>query len=275
MLQGFNLFVVEQIMPGALQLKTPKYRAMKKMDISRLERLRKINLKIGYVVALALMIAAFSWTVERPVIVDDFEEPSEDVLVVPPTYQEPKIELPPSAEAVKKADPKNKIIVPLKNLNLLPSTLIPSEPKPAVDKLFIVGSPIAAKDRLPPPKSPVNNEPFLIVEHMPVFGDCNDDMISKEEKKKCSDRALLTFLKQHLNYPAIARENGVEGIVVIRFIVEENGEISGAKIIRDIGAGCGQEALRVVNKMPAWKPGRQRGHEVRVQYNLPVHFKLQ
>ncbi|MEO1260849.1 MAG: TonB family protein [Bacteroidota bacterium] len=248
---------------------------MKKMDISRLERLRKINLKIGYVVALALMIAAFSWTVDRPVIIDNYEEPTADVLVVPSTYQEPKVELPKLAEVTKKVDPKNRIIVPLKNPDLLPTTLVPSKPEPPVNKAFLVGPPIVPKKTPPPPKPPVSNEPFFIVEQMPLFGDCDDDMISKEEKKKCSDRALLTFLKQHLNYPAIARENGVEGMVVIRFVVEKNGEISGAKIMRDIGAGCGQEALRVVNKMPEWVPGRQRGHEVRVQYTLPVQFKLQ
>ena len=109
---------------------------------------------------------------------------------------------------------------------------------------------------------------------MPLFGDCTSVQLSKAEKKTCSDRALLTHLLKHLRYPAMARENGVEGLVVVQFVVEKNGQITDAKVVRDIGAGCSQEALRVVNNMPEWTPGKQRGREVRVQYSLPVKFAL-
>jgi protein TonB len=87
--------------------------------------------------------------------------------------------------------------------------------------------------------------------------------------------ALLAFIQKNLHYPAIAREEGIEGKVVISFIVNAVGEIEGAKVVRNIGSGCDKEALRVVNAMPKWKPGRQNGHNVKVYYTLPITFKLQ
>jgi protein TonB len=82
-----------------------------------------------------------------------------------------------------------------------------------------------------------------------------------------------------VKYPAIARENGIQGRVVVQFVVEKDGKITDANVVRDIGAGCGEEALRVVNSMNGmnqrWTPGKQRGKPVRVQFTLPVSFKLQ
>lgn len=87
--------------------------------------------------------------------------------------------------------------------------------------------------------------------------------------------AMLAFIRDNLHYPAMAREDGIEGKVVVSFIVNAAGEIEGAKVVRSIGGGCDKEALRVVNAMPKWKPGKQNGHFVKVYYTLPVSFKLQ
>ncbi|MBR3939337.1 MAG: energy transducer TonB, partial [Bacteroidales bacterium] len=69
--------------------------------------------------------------------------------------------------------------------------------------------------------------------------------------------------------------SGITGRVFLTFVVEKDGSIANARILRDIGGGCGQEALRVVKSMPKWTPGEQRGRPVRVQFNLPVSFELQ
>jgi TonB family protein len=116
------------------------------------------------------------------------------------------------------------------------------------------------------------SELFEVVEEMPYFAGCED--LPKTERKACGDKKMLEFIYQNLRYPAQARENGVEGIVVVSFIVEKNGKITEPKIVREIGGGCGDEVLRVVNLMPAWIPGKQNGEVVRVQFNLPVRFKL-
>jgi len=88
------------------------------------------------------------------------------------------------------------------------------------------------------------------------------------------ESALFQFLETNLKYPAIASENGIEGQVVVSFIVEKDGRLSNAKILRDIGGGCGQAALRLISQMPKWTPGAHQGQPVRVQYTLPVKFKL-
>lgn len=113
---------------------------------------------------------------------------------------------------------------------------------------------------------------------MPRFPGC-EDQGSEEEKKNCAAQELLKFIYKNIKYPAIARENGVEGTVVVTFVVEKDGTVTDVKVVRDIGAQCGEEALRVVNLMNTenlrWTPGKQRGRPVRVQFNLPVKFKLE
>ncbi|MBQ9254612.1 MAG: energy transducer TonB, partial [Bacteroidales bacterium] len=88
-------------------------------------------------------------------------------------------------------------------------------------------------------------------------------------------QALSKYLSEHIKYPETARTNGIQGKVYITFVVEKDGSISNAKILRDIGGGCGAEALRVVKSMPKWNPAKQRKLSVRQQFNLPVNFQLQ
>ncbi|MBP5341034.1 MAG: energy transducer TonB [Bacteroidales bacterium] len=86
--------------------------------------------------------------------------------------------------------------------------------------------------------------------------------------------ALYKYLAQNIKYPQLARDNNITGRVYVTFVVERDGSITGCKVLRDIGGGCGAEAVRVVKSMPKWTPGKQRGKAVRVQFNLPVNFNL-
>ena len=105
-----------------------------------------------------------------------------------------------------------------------------------------------------------NNEVFTVVEESPSFIG--------------GDAAMSQFLIKNLQYPAEALEKNIQGTVYISFIVEPDGAISNISIKRDIGYGCGAEAMRVVKSMPKWKPGKQKGKTVRTQLMLPVSFKL-
>ncbi len=102
--------------------------------------------------------------------------------------------------------------------------------------------------------------PFTFVEEMPEFpgGDVN----------------RIKFLSENIKYPQIARESGVQGPVYLTFVVEKDGSITNVNLLRGIGAGCDEEAMRVLKLMPKWKPGRQNGKEVRVQFNMPIAFTL-
>ena len=107
----------------------------------------------------------------------------------------------------------------------------------------------------------VEEEIFTVVENDPEFPGGME--------------ALYKYLQTSIKYPTIAKENNITGRVYVTFVVEKDGSIANPRILRDIGGGCGQEAIRVVKAMPKWKPGKQRGKAVRVQFNLPVSFNLQ
>ena len=128
------------------------------------------------------------------------------------------------------------------------------------------------------PDDKKGSEIFRVVEEMPRFPGCEDMEGNAREIKSCADRKMLQFLYSHIKYPATARQNGVEGNVVISFVVEKDGSITDPKVIRDPGAGLGEESVRVVHMMgdlpEKWIPGRQRGEAVRVQFILPVKFQL-
>lgn len=88
--------------------------------------------------------------------------------------------------------------------------------------------------------------------------------------------SMFAFIQRNIRYPEEAKRSGIEGRVFVTFVVEKDGQVSDAKILRDIGGGCGEEAIRVVNIMPKWLPGSLRigGEPARMQFNLPVMFKL-
>jgi len=107
----------------------------------------------------------------------------------------------------------------------------------------------------------VEQEIFTIVESMPEFPG--------------GQQAMLEFIARNIKYPPLARESGIQGRVFVNFVVEPDGSVSNVKVIRGIGGGCDEEAVRVIQSMPKWTPGRQRGKAVRVSFNLPVRFTLQ
>jgi TonB family protein len=86
--------------------------------------------------------------------------------------------------------------------------------------------------------------------------------------------ALMGFLSANICYPTLARNKGIEGKVYLSFVVSKIGFTENIKVLRGIGGGCDEEAVRVVSNMPQWKPGKQNGQAVRVQYTLPIQFKL-
>lgn len=112
-----------------------------------------------------------------------------------------------------------------------------------------------------PPKHVEENKVFDAVEQMPAFPGGN--------------AALQKYLKENVRYPVVAQENGVQGRVVVSFIVERDGSITDVNIVKSVDPSLDKEAQRVVKSMPKWIPGQQNGSAVRVKYNLPVMFRLQ
>ena len=129
----------------------------------------------------------------------------------------------------------------------------------------------------PPPPSTGGQDIFKVVEEMPRFYSETCEALSGYERKTCAQEALLETVYERLQYPEKAKNADVEGIVVVSFIVEKDGSVSDATILRNIGADTAEEVLRVIGTMSApgsWVPGKQRNRTVRVMYNLPVKFTL-
>lgn len=120
-----------------------------------------------------------------------------------------------------------------------------------------------------------NENVLTLAQIMPRFPGCEDQNISDLEKKNCSEIKMLEFIYSKIKYPLKANYKGIQGTVVIRFVIDKDGSIINPEIMRTIGGGCAEEALRVVKLMPPFIPGMQDGEPVKVQYNLPVRFKLE
>jgi TonB family protein len=101
---------------------------------------------------------------------------------------------------------------------------------------------------------------FTVVEDMPSFPGGDD--------------ARIKMLVDNIKYPQFAKEKGIQGTVYVTFVINTDGNVSDVKVLRGIGGGCDEEAVRVVNLMPKWKPGYQDGKPVRVQFNMPIRFTL-
>jgi protein TonB len=230
----------------------------------------------GLALAIGLILITISWTqYEKPVYIpDDAMLIDETIEIEPPRTAEPPPPPPPPPPPVIEEVPEEEIL---------------EEEQPVfmdqtVEEETQVDEPVIEKPAPPPPPPPPppKEEPeeiFKVVEQMPRFPGCEDQGGTNEQKYECATTKMLEYVYKNVKYPAIARENGIQGRVVVQFVVEKDGRITDAQVVRDIGAGCGEEALRVVNSMnqmsQKWTPGKQRGKPVRVQFTLPVSFKLQ
>lgn len=130
---------------------------------------------------------------------------------------------------------------------------------------FIPGMPDEKGDVKYVPVQVVEEEPdeqaiFEVVEQMPEYPG--------------GQAALMEFIAQNIQYPTAAKEAGTQGRVIVQFVVERDGSITGVKVVRSVGSYLDEEALRVMNSMPKWKPGMQRGKLVRVKFTVPVMFRL-
>ena len=120
---------------------------------------------------------------------------------------------------------------------------------------------VAAPPPPPAPKPEVATKVFDVVEEMPSFPG--------------GQGALMSYLASNIKYPVVAQGNGVQGRVIVSFVVERDGSISDVRVARSVDPSLDREAQRVVKSMPRWKPGKQNGSAVRVKYTVPVVFRLQ
>lgn len=256
-------------------------KAIRKYDDVDVFRMHTTFLYLGLIGVLVVAVSAFNWTDydDGPVAQTVTYDMDFDLEVEPP---------PATAEAPPPPPPPPPTVI-----EEVPKDIVMEEDEfefidQSIDATTSIDAPIleeTVEDAPPPPppppprpKEPEVAEIFKIVEEMPRFPGCETAGLSIAEKKACSDKKLMEYLYSEVNYPGLARENNIEGMVVVGFIVNADGSISDIQVLRDIGAGCGEEAKRVVAKMnelpDRWIPGKQRNVPVRVMFTLPIRFKL-
>lgn len=228
---------------------------VKKSPKADLENKRSTWLLVGYVIVLAFMFIAFEWT-KRDVKIDTSQAVAdlvfEEEIEIPITEQPEQATPPPPPEAPAIVESLTIVDDDME----VESTEIASseETGQAVEIAYV--PPTVEEEEVE------EQEIFEVVEQMPEFP--NGGMAG-----------LMQYLSKNIKYPTIAQENGTQGRVTVRFVVNADGSIVDAKVIRGVDPSLDKEALRVINSMPKWKPGMQRGKAVRVKYTVPVMFRLQ
>lgn len=225
---------------------------VKKSKKASLEGTQSTSILMGIVVGLSFMFIAFEYA-QRDIVIDEIDT-SGDILV-----EEEIIEItrrftpppPPPPETVQ-AD-----LIDIVEDNTLEEEVefqsTEDEQKDAVIINYGEGDgegEVYAEDEI-----------FAVVEEMPSFPG--------------GDAALMSYISKNIKYPSIATENGIQGRVICTFVINRDGKVTNAEVIRSVDPSLDKEALRVINNMPAWKPGKQRGKPVRVKYTLPIVFRLQ
>lgn len=235
---------------------------VKKSKKADLEGTKSTGLLIGYIVALAAMFATFEYTTreyeETDVVYSTASFVSEEE-VIPITQPIFTAAPPPPADAPQVAEildivDNNEEIVEEKIETSESTTEAISGP------VSHVSGPVMAGPPAPVQEESDEGEIFEVVEQNPMFPG--------------GEAALLKYLQKNLKYPAQAQDNGIQGRVMVQFVVNKDGSVVEPKIIRAVDPSLDKEAMRVVSAMPKWTPGKQRGKTVRVRYTLPVTFRL-
>ncbi len=217
------------------------------------EKSRFILLEIGMIITLILILCAFNWKSYEKNNFQDYYR----------TVDDTPEELAPVTVQKRPEPPKINKPVVVHTINIVDDDL-------QVDDDFVIDAEIDPLDTMPVyipmpvlkgEEGSEEEEIFTVVESMPQFPG--------------GEAAFYEFLRKNVKYPDMAKAAGISGKVYITFVVEKNGSITDVRLLRGIGGGCDEEALRVISNMPSWKPGLQRNHPVRVQFVVDIKFILE
>ncbi len=227
---------------------------LKKSPKVELEGKKNVFFMIGLVVALGVTLLAFEWTT-KPSKAESLgtlqtQEVEEEII---PITREQEVKPPPPPPPPKVAEVLNIV-----DDDVEIEDELEIEDTEADDATVIDVAPVVETKQ---EEEEEEAQVFFIVEDMPEFPG--------------GELALRKYIANAIKYPVIAQENGIQGKVYVTFVVGKDGSIQDAKIARGVDPSIDKEALRVVNTLPKWKPGKQRGKPVRVSYTVPINFVLQ
>lgn len=221
----------------------------KKTPKADLESKRMLFIQIGLIATLTIVLIAFEWRTYDRELADLGER---DIVDIPEEM----------VEITRQDQPPPPPPPPQTTLITIVEDDVEVETDVFIDADVDLGAHIA--EFIPPvqqEEEPDEREIFMVVEEAPSFPG--------------GEAARIRFLSENIRYPQMARESGIQGTVFVTFVVERDGSVTDVRVLRGIGGGCDEEAVRVIQSMPRWTPGRQRGRAVRVQFTMPIRFTLQ
>ena len=224
---------------------------IKKSPKADLKNKRGLLLEIGLVVSLLLVIAAFKYTPkEKRIEKVDLQAPIVEEQIVEITRQDQKPPEPPRKVEVK-------VIADLLQVVTNDTKITTEVDFTEFDEDVEVVQTVGVEEEVVE-----DDQPFLIAETMPSFqgGDLN---------------TFRAWVQQNVRFPQIALENGIQGRVVLSFVIEKDGRLTNIQVLQTPDRSLSEEAIRVLSKSPKWSPGKQRNQVVRVKYTLPVDFRVQ
>ncbi len=224
---------------------------IKKSPKADLKNKRGLLLEIGLVVSLLLVIAAFKYTPkEKRIEKVDLQAPIVEEQIVEITRQDQKPPEPPRKVEVK-------VIADLLQVVTNDTKITTEVDFTEFDEDVEVVQTVGVEEEVVE-----DDQPFLIAETMPSFqgGDLN---------------TFRAWVQQNVRFPQIALENGIQGRVVLSFVIEKDGRLTNIQVLQTPDRSLSEEAIRVLSKSPKWTPGKQRNQVVRVKYTLPVDFRVQ
>lgn len=222
----------------------------KKSPKADLESKKTFFVQIGLIVALAAMLVAFEWksydTKQIDISTRQVENVEEEMVEITQQNKPPPPPAPPAQTTL--------IHIVTDDVDVDDDLVIDAEANQLTEIEAYTPPAVTEEEEV------AEAEIFTVVEESPAFPG--------------GDAARIQFLQQNIVYPQMARESGIQGTVYVTFVVEKNGAVTDVRVLRGIGGGCDEEAVRVIKAMPKWNPGKQRGKPVRVQFNMPIKFTL-
>ncbi|MBP8782080.1 MAG: TonB family protein [Paludibacteraceae bacterium] len=225
---------------------------IKKTPKANLENKKTMAILIGLVLALGIMFIAFEWSKNEIKVYEDAIQGEfvEDEEMIEVTFRD---ETPPPPPPPIQETVLSDIIDIRDDKEDIQTKDFDSEDDK--NKKVVIQAPIAA-----PVEDPEESRIHVVVERMPEFPG--------------GEAAMSQFINRTIRYPVIAQENGIQGRVVVQFVVNTDGKIVDVEVVRGVEESLDKEAVRVVKAMPPWNPGRQGGKNVRVKYTLPIRFRI-